>query len=283
MFDVRRDTPVIKMHYRRSGSYYYVQPFVRSDNLTWYGGTSYAINQSVPHAIEISWSAASAPGANNGAFEFRVDGTLSYSKTNLDNDTHRIDQAFLKAMGQVGYQSTYCYDAFESRSDSAIGLLNGVHGCGSSQEFWEPLSASAMLPIIPFTGTLEISGTIATITTTLPVTLTNLEQSGRNHNYHLHRDGDHHRDDLATSHLGHRLADGATELEQGPRARRWSWISTIYTIPYRLTDAVYTAANASSSPTTRWATRTQMVSRCPGQVLTTTYGYDIAKSFGERG
>ncbi len=76
-----------------------------------------------PHVIELQWQAATAPGANNGAIAFWVDGVQRGSVGGLDNDTRRIELVRLGAASGVdaGTTGTYYLDVFESRRQTYIG------------------------------------------------------------------------------------------------------------------------------------------------------------------
>jgi RHS repeat-associated protein len=76
-----------------------------------------------PHAVELEWKAATAAGANNGAFTFWLDGTQQYTITNLDNDTRLADAVWLGAFDSIDTttRGTVYFDGFESRRTSYIG------------------------------------------------------------------------------------------------------------------------------------------------------------------
>ena len=75
-----------------------------------------------PHAVELSWTAASAPGANDGTFELWIDGTSVSALTGIDNDTAAVDFVRLGALSvKGGATGTLFWDEFESRRLSSIG------------------------------------------------------------------------------------------------------------------------------------------------------------------
>ncbi len=76
-----------------------------------------------PHMIEIDWQASTGVGANNGGLTFWIDGVQQGSRTGVDNDTLRVDNALLGPVSglDTGTSGTYYFDAFESRRQTYIG------------------------------------------------------------------------------------------------------------------------------------------------------------------
>jgi hypothetical protein len=81
-----------------------------------------------PHALEVDWQAATAPGANNGSLSFWLDGVLRSQLTGIDNDTRQIDLVRLGAISGIdsGTRGSYYFDAFESRRANYIGPAAGI-------------------------------------------------------------------------------------------------------------------------------------------------------------
>lgn len=88
-----------------------------------YASTAWTPITDAPHAIEIDWRAASAPGANDGSLSLYVDGTLVQTLGGIDNDTHRVQQARLGPQRGIdaGTSGTELFDRFVSRRASPIG------------------------------------------------------------------------------------------------------------------------------------------------------------------
>jgi ELWxxDGT repeat protein len=75
-----------------------------------------------PHAIEVAWKRASAPGAADGAAELWIDEVLMGTLTGVDNDTGAIDFVRLGAMSvKPGAAGALVYDRFESRRFRHVG------------------------------------------------------------------------------------------------------------------------------------------------------------------
>jgi hypothetical protein len=62
---------------------------VRTDSLD--TGSGFFTISDAPHAIELDWGAASAPGANDGFATLWIDGVQQQAITGIDNDTFQID------------------------------------------------------------------------------------------------------------------------------------------------------------------------------------------------
>jgi ELWxxDGT repeat protein len=75
-----------------------------------------------PHALEVEWLRASAPGANDGSARLWVDDLLAGTIGGVDNDTGVIDFVRLGAMTvKPGAGGTLLFDRFESRRRRYIG------------------------------------------------------------------------------------------------------------------------------------------------------------------
>jgi hypothetical protein len=112
---------------------YQVRAQARKDSL--YVNNNYYTITDEEHYIEVAWSAATSPGANNGELMLYVDGVQKESITNIDNDTIYIDRVQLGAVTEVdnGTRGTYYFDAFESRSSGYIGPVAALPGNSVAQ------------------------------------------------------------------------------------------------------------------------------------------------------
>ena len=121
-FGYSGSAPVLRVDLRRSAGLYQVRAMARTDGTGWKGGSWFTTGDK-PHYLELSWQAASSPGANNGRLVFWIDGVRRSSLTTIDNDTRRIDTVRLGAVAglDVGTRGTIFFDAFESRRQSYIG------------------------------------------------------------------------------------------------------------------------------------------------------------------
>jgi hypothetical protein len=74
------------------------------------------------HWIELRWVAATAPGANNGAFTLWIDGILMTTVAGIDSDLGQLDFVRLGALSvKAGANGTLYWDEFESRRSTFIG------------------------------------------------------------------------------------------------------------------------------------------------------------------
>jgi len=107
---------------RLSGVYAVMGRARRDDNSQ--ANTGFVTISDAPHAIEIELVRASSPGALDGEFELWVDGVSAGRLTGLDNDLSEVDFARLGALSvKTGATGVLHFDEFESRRESAIGLL----------------------------------------------------------------------------------------------------------------------------------------------------------------
>ena len=124
---------VLDVQIRRWNGSYQVRAGILGDNLTWRYSLWFALSDE-PHALEVGWQAASAPGANDGHLRFWIDNTLRSELLGIDNDTRQIDLVRLGAISSIdaGTRGSYRFDAFESRNQSYIGpAAGGVIGSGT--------------------------------------------------------------------------------------------------------------------------------------------------------
>jgi hypothetical protein len=115
-------TQVLQLEFRFQATGYEIRVLLVNDRKAW-TSTSWIPLSDAPHALELDWHAATAPGANNGGLTFWIDGVQQADLTGVDNDTRRIDQVRLGAASGVdnGTRGAYFFDAFESRRSTYIG------------------------------------------------------------------------------------------------------------------------------------------------------------------
>ncbi len=115
-------TQVLQLELRFQATGYEIRVLLVNDRKAW-TSTSWIPLSDAPHALELDWHAATAPGANNGGLTFWIDGVQRADLTGVDNDTRRIDQVRLGAASGVdnGTRGAYFFDAFESRRSTYIG------------------------------------------------------------------------------------------------------------------------------------------------------------------
>lgn len=101
---------------------YAVMVSVRGDNGTYVSSSWYPITDA-PHRIEIDWRAATAAGANNGSLALYLDGVLKTTIAGVDNDTHRVQRAWLGPYAGIdaGTSGTELFDDFVSQRTTFIG------------------------------------------------------------------------------------------------------------------------------------------------------------------
>src|SRR5690606_21827360 len=131
---------VTQVEFGYSGGSYRLRAAAVNDGTTWTQSEWFAISDG-PHAVEIDWRAATGAGANNGGLTLWIDGQQVAVLTGIDNDTRRIE---LGALGPVfgvnsGTRGSYYFDAFESRRQTYIGLIEG-------QTMAMPMSQPLLLP-----------------------------------------------------------------------------------------------------------------------------------------
>lgn len=99
-----------------------LRPRVLKDSYSNTYGSKYTISNDW-HVVEIERQAASAPGANNGFLSLWIDNVLKGTISNVDNDTHRLDQAKLGVTEGLDATTSgsMLFDLFESRRNTYIG------------------------------------------------------------------------------------------------------------------------------------------------------------------
>jgi len=108
---------------RRLGGVYAVRGRARQDDNS-QADTPFVTITDAPHAVEIELLRASSAGALDGEFELWVDGVSAGRLTGLDNDLSEVDFARLGTLSvKTGASGVLYFDEFESRRESAIGLL----------------------------------------------------------------------------------------------------------------------------------------------------------------
>jgi hypothetical protein len=113
-------TVVVRIQFRISQGSYEIRGAVFNDA----GGstnTAWVPISDAPHRIEFDWRAATAAGANDGAFTLSIDGQQQGNLTGIDNDTYRVDRVRLGAVASIdtGTLGTTYFDDFESRRQPA--------------------------------------------------------------------------------------------------------------------------------------------------------------------
>lgn len=106
---------------RRLGGQFAIGVHVRRDDDTLAKSSFFPVTDA-PHAIEIDWQKATAPGANDGRLELWIDGVSVTTLTGLDNDQRPVDLARLGAVSvKAGAAGTLYFDDFVSRRLAYIG------------------------------------------------------------------------------------------------------------------------------------------------------------------
>ena len=113
---ISTSAPTIQLRLQFINGEYRLRGEVENDIRRW-SFTSWTILTDTVHSIQIDWRAATSAGANNGEFSLWVDGTRQSLVSGIDNDTRKIDQARLGAVGEIdsGTRGIYYFDAFESQ------------------------------------------------------------------------------------------------------------------------------------------------------------------------
>jgi hypothetical protein len=103
------------------GDTYRINTWVKEDSGTFrFGGGHFLSfdNNPTPRQIEIEWTQATAPGANNGALTVTRVGGPTSTISDIDNDTHAVDRAFWGIMAPGGANMTgagsFYFDEYES-------------------------------------------------------------------------------------------------------------------------------------------------------------------------
>jgi hypothetical protein len=102
---------VFRVQFRSRRGAYQLMAAARDDGSSW-AQTPWLSITDGPHLVELSWRAASAPGANDGAMALTIDGGQGASVPGLDNDSRRIDRLRLGAASGIdpGTRGTYHFD-----------------------------------------------------------------------------------------------------------------------------------------------------------------------------
>jgi len=106
---------VIALTFGYRNNAYYVQFGVLNDSGAWYFSNRLPINDAA-QLFEVNWFASTGSGANNGSVTFSIDGVQQFSRTGIDNDTHRIDMTRIGPQASIdaGTSGTCYIDSYES-------------------------------------------------------------------------------------------------------------------------------------------------------------------------
>jgi hypothetical protein len=112
---------VITLVLKRQVGAYSIEGRVRLNDGTRADTGFFPINDG-PHFFEFDWIRASAPGAMDGFFTLRVDGSVVSTLIGVDDDASAVDFVRMGALGiKTGAGGTLFYDQFESRRQRLIG------------------------------------------------------------------------------------------------------------------------------------------------------------------
>ncbi|MEW6271778.1 MAG: hypothetical protein AB1689_21050, partial [Thermodesulfobacteriota bacterium] len=112
---------MVALFVRGSASGYEVMAKVREDGAGM-RTTGWKQMSNAPHAIEIDWTKASAPGAGDGHLQLWLDGTSVALLSNLDNASRFLDMVRLGVPAvRPSTSGTVYFDRFVSRRASYIG------------------------------------------------------------------------------------------------------------------------------------------------------------------
>jgi M6 family metalloprotease-like protein len=118
VFGAYTDTAyVATIELRFSSGQHELRALARLDDGTALVTPAVYLSPDFPYELQLEWRGASAPGANDGALRFLVNGYLQGDYAGLDTDTLRIERSLLGAVTGVdaGTRGTLYLDAFESR------------------------------------------------------------------------------------------------------------------------------------------------------------------------
>lgn len=114
-------TRTVTIVLRRRQGQYAIQAQTRVDNGS-QSSTAFVNVTDAPHAIELDWRRATAPGANNGSLALWIDGAAVATLGSLDSDTTRVDMVRMGPQNlQATASGTLFFDRFESRRTTPIG------------------------------------------------------------------------------------------------------------------------------------------------------------------
>lgn len=107
--------PMLRVELRWFNDAYMLRASTRLDNLTWLKTQWFAITDQ-SHAVEVEWEASEAAGMNNGQLTFYIDSVQMANRTDIDNDSFRVDRVLLGAIAGVDptTRGTTFFDFFES-------------------------------------------------------------------------------------------------------------------------------------------------------------------------
>lgn len=113
---------VLRVEFRLFKGIYQLRVAIRNDSNSWTSSTWIDMSGGL-QVVELSWTAASTVGANNGSLALWVDEVQLANLTRIDNDTRRIDQVRLGAVAEIdtGTRGILYFDAFVSKRQSYIG------------------------------------------------------------------------------------------------------------------------------------------------------------------
>jgi RHS repeat-associated protein len=170
MGDMDTSTEVWKVHFRKAQGSYRLDAYVKRDNGTWGTPITTQVTDEV-HGVEVEWRASSGAGQDDGLLRLWLDGTQIGQVLSVDNDTYVVDGVRMGVLTPPANTTsgTLCFDAFESRRSSYIGLLEGVQGCGGGQRGQEMMEEEVS-DTLEITGTLAVEAMIVELTATLPLT-----------------------------------------------------------------------------------------------------------------
>lgn len=115
IFSAEMASPVLRVQVRRVAETYQLRLLVR-DNASNWTASAWTPLSDTAHQLEFDWRAATAAGTADGHAKLWVDEVLQGDLRNLENDTRRIEQVRLGAIGgmRAATQGSYFFDAFAS-------------------------------------------------------------------------------------------------------------------------------------------------------------------------
>jgi hypothetical protein len=115
-------SPVLRLYLRKYNASFKLMVSAKQDSGTWANSKWFDLADK-SQSIEIYWKATTDPGAQNGLLKMWIDGALKANKTNLDDDTLRIDRVRLGAVTGIdpNTRGAYYFDDFISRRFTYIG------------------------------------------------------------------------------------------------------------------------------------------------------------------
>jgi hypothetical protein len=109
---------------KQDGNQYRIKLITKLDDLTKVKSSWITLSDE-PHTLEVSWQAASGPGANDGFAELYIDGALQEALTGLDNDTLNITHygiGFTNLLTGLSISGIVYIDDVLTSSNGYIGL-----------------------------------------------------------------------------------------------------------------------------------------------------------------